>query len=98
MCSALVLQKCVEAVAENAFKSSPYPVIITLENHTDEPNQKLMAKDLREVLGSKLYVPTEEDRKGTWKSPEYLKHKVGGQSDTLFMFCHVLYLKFKRWC
>jgi len=69
-------RKCVEAVAENAFKSSPYPVIITLENHTDEPNQKLMAKDLREVLGSKLYVPTEEDRKGTWKSPEYLKHKV----------------------
>jgi len=70
------LQRCVEAVAASAFKASNFPVVITLENHTDVPNQKAMANDLRQVLGDKLFVPTEEDRMGDWKSPEALKGKV----------------------
>lgn len=69
-------QKCIEAIGANAFKKSPYPVVITLENHTDEVNQRQMATDLRQILGSKLYIPSEEDRKGLWRSPEYLKGKV----------------------
>jgi len=76
----LHLQRCIEAIAENAFKTSPYPVIITLENHTDEPNQKQMAATMRQILGCKLYLPTAEDRKRDYKSPEELKHKVRGWS------------------
>lgn len=69
-------QKCIIAIAENAFKTSPYPVIITLENHTNEKNQKAMAERLKKFLGEKLYIPTAEDRKRPWKSPEELKGKV----------------------
>jgi hypothetical protein len=41
----------VKAVSEHGFASSPYPVIITIENHTDEENQGLMANILQSVLG-----------------------------------------------
>ncbi len=32
-------QDCVRAIHENAFLASPYPVIITMENHADADNQ-----------------------------------------------------------
>jgi hypothetical protein len=32
-------QDCVAAIAAHAFTSTPFPAIITLENHTDEANQ-----------------------------------------------------------
>lgn len=33
------MQECVKAVAAFGFVKSPYPVILTLENHTDNENQ-----------------------------------------------------------
>lgn len=30
-----VLQEVIEAIAESAFKTSPYPVILSFENHVD---------------------------------------------------------------
>lgn len=34
------LQTCIQAIRDHGFKaSSPFPVIITLENHTDAKNQ-----------------------------------------------------------
>lgn len=31
----LGLQEVIEAIAESAFKTSPYPVILSFENHVD---------------------------------------------------------------
>lgn len=31
----LLLQEAIEAIAESAFKTSPYPVILSFENHVD---------------------------------------------------------------
>jgi hypothetical protein len=33
--SPLFLQEAIEAIAESAFKTSPYPVILSFENHVD---------------------------------------------------------------
>nr|AHA93098.1 PLC protein [Dunaliella salina] len=94
-------KSCVEAIGANAFKASPYPVVVTLENHTDTKNQKMMASILRQVLGDKLYIPTEEDRHGDWKSPEQLKGKViiranaGSACDELKSVVYLINVKFK---
>lgn len=34
-----VLRECVEACRDNGFMATPYPVILTLENHTSESGQ-----------------------------------------------------------
>lgn len=33
--SPFLLQEAIEAIAESAFKTSPYPVILSFENHVD---------------------------------------------------------------
>lgn len=33
--SLLLLQEAIEAIAESAFKTSPYPIILSFENHVD---------------------------------------------------------------
>jgi hypothetical protein len=38
------LDKCLEAIKEHAFVSSPYPVILTLEDHLTPPLQAKVAK------------------------------------------------------
>lgn len=30
-----LIQEAIEAIAESAFKTSPYPVILSFENHVD---------------------------------------------------------------
>lgn len=74
MTSAVTLEDCMKAVREHAFKTSPYPVIATFENHCDEENQVKMAEVITRVLGDVLFVPTEEEL--AHASPESLKHKV----------------------
>mmetsp|Transcript_1910 Transcript_1910/g.5062 ORF Transcript_1910/g.5062 Transcript_1910/m.5062 type:complete len:502 (-) Transcript_1910:548-2053(-) len=73
---AISLRACVQAIREHSFKASPYPVTITIENHTDEENQGFMAKILKDVLGDKLFVPSEGQPGAEWLSPEALKGKV----------------------
>ena len=49
-------RECVAAVRANAFVTSPYPVIITLENHCkDAALQQAMADILSEELGEALF-------------------------------------------
>ncbi|UJR36403.1 hypothetical protein I4U23_029126 [Adineta vaga] len=61
----------------NLFKTSPYPVILNIENHCSIEQQKEMARILKEILGDRLI--TEEimgDNPATLPSPEELKYKV----------------------
>lgn len=44
------------AIAETAFKTSPYPVLLSIENHLCKQQQKQMVTIFREVFGSKLLV------------------------------------------
>lgn len=65
---------CVKACKEFGFKTSPYPVILTLENHTDEPNQAAMVAVMKEELGDALFLPPAPETP-EWRSPEDLKGK-----------------------
>jgi Phosphatidylinositol-specific phospholipase C, X domain/Phosphatidylinositol-specific phospholipase C, Y domain/C2 domain len=73
--SAIPFRKVIECIKENAFVTSPYPVILSLENHMSEAMQLTAAKDMREVLGDSLYV-LPDDLHAPLPSPEDLKGKI----------------------
>ncbi|WIA29708.1 hypothetical protein OEZ86_012188 [Tetradesmus obliquus] len=76
--STVLFKDAVRAIAKHGFHASPYPVILTIENHAGTEQQAAMAADLHDVLGQRLFEPAPEQlqRDGSWLSPEALKHKV----------------------
>ncbi|CAL9180361.1 unnamed protein product [Musa hybrid cultivar] len=67
--------KCLRSIKEYAFKSSPYPVIITLEDHLTPNLQAKAAKMLTETFGKILYTPMLESPE-VFPSPEELKMRI----------------------
>nr|XP_021323210.1 1-phosphatidylinositol 4,5-bisphosphate phosphodiesterase beta-1 [Danio rerio] len=58
---AVVLQEVIEAIADCAFKTSPFPVILSFENHVDSPKQQAkMAEYCRSIFGDALLTETLE--------------------------------------
>ena len=62
----------IAAIRDNAFATTDYPVIVTLENHCKADGQKLIATMLHTILGEKLYVPKEGDT----VTPERLRGRI----------------------
>ncbi|CAF3758936.1 unnamed protein product [Adineta steineri] len=61
----------------NLFKTSPYPVILNIENHCSLTQQGEMARILKEILGDRLVSKeTANTQLKTLPSPEDLKYKV----------------------
>uniref|UniRef100_A0A8D3CVY9 phosphoinositide phospholipase C n=1 Tax=Scophthalmus maximus TaxID=52904 RepID=A0A8D3CVY9_SCOMX len=51
----LCLSEVIEAIAECAFKTSPFPIILSFENHVDSPKQQAkMAEYCRSIFGDAL--------------------------------------------
>ncbi|KAG0624335.1 hypothetical protein M758_3G240700 [Ceratodon purpureus] len=72
--SAVSFKDCLVAIKDNAFLTSNYPVIITIENHLGTELQKKAAIVLRDILGDRLFYPTKEQRPPLqFESPEALK-------------------------
>ncbi|XP_058261403.1 1-phosphatidylinositol 4,5-bisphosphate phosphodiesterase delta-3-A isoform X2 [Hemibagrus wyckioides] len=75
--SKVPFREVVEAIAEYAFKASPYPLILSLENHCSVEQQAVMAQQLRSILGDKLLTkPLHNDQCDSLPSPEELKWKI----------------------
>ncbi|CAK6952578.1 -phosphatidylinositol 4%2C5-bisphosphate phosphodiesterase eta-2 [Scomber scombrus] len=75
--SKILFKEVVETINKYAFTKSPYPVILSIENHCTVPQQKKMAEYLKEVLQDKLdlsNINLYECKKQP--SPEILKGKV----------------------
>uniref|UniRef100_A0A671M8G8 phosphoinositide phospholipase C n=1 Tax=Sinocyclocheilus anshuiensis TaxID=1608454 RepID=A0A671M8G8_9TELE len=54
-------KEVIEAIAECAFKTSPFPVILSFENHVDSPKQQAkMAEYCRSIFGDALLTETLE--------------------------------------
>ncbi|GBP65649.1 1-phosphatidylinositol 4,5-bisphosphate phosphodiesterase epsilon-1 [Eumeta japonica] len=73
-------RRVVETIARSAFVTSPYPLILSIENHCSLPQQQVMASTFEAVFGEKLVTTflfevdyTDEPR---LPSPEQLKYKV----------------------
>ncbi|GAB2293227.1 Phosphoinositide phospholipase C 6, variant 2 [Dionaea muscipula] len=69
------LIKCLKSIKENAFAASPYPVIITLEDHLTPDLQAKVANMVTQTFGELLYYPETESLE-QFPSPEQLKYRV----------------------
>ncbi|KAL9228666.1 hypothetical protein vseg_004219 [Gypsophila vaccaria] len=69
------LIKCLKAIKNYAFCASPYPVILTLEDHLNPKLQAKVAEMITRELGDMLFYPEAEITKD-FPSPEELKYKV----------------------
>uniref|UniRef100_A0A6Q2ZJA1 1-phosphatidylinositol 4,5-bisphosphate phosphodiesterase n=1 Tax=Esox lucius TaxID=8010 RepID=A0A6Q2ZJA1_ESOLU len=57
MTTEIPFKEVIEAIAESAFKSSPYPVILSFENHVDSAKQQAkMAEYCRTIFGDALLI------------------------------------------
>lgn len=55
MTTEISFKEVLEAIAESAFKASPYPLILSFENHVDSPKQQAkMAEYCRTIFGDAL--------------------------------------------
>ncbi|KAK3541970.1 hypothetical protein QTP86_009238 [Hemibagrus guttatus] len=55
MTTEISFKEVIEAIAESAFKTSPFPVILSFENHVDSPKQQAkMAEYCRSIFGDAL--------------------------------------------
>ncbi|CAL8312798.1 unnamed protein product [Merluccius merluccius] len=74
--SKVLFRDVIKAIKDYAFKTSDYPVILSLENHCTVPQQKLMAHHLATILGAALVTELLSDATPTrFPSPEELKGK-----------------------
>ncbi|XP_061652211.1 1-phosphatidylinositol 4,5-bisphosphate phosphodiesterase delta-1-like isoform X1 [Phyllopteryx taeniolatus] len=74
--SKILFKDAIKAIKEYAFKTSQYPVILSLENHCCVEQQEVMAQHLRSILGSALVTsPLGDGMPTNFPSPEELKGK-----------------------
>ncbi|CAJ0936218.1 unnamed protein product, partial [Mesorhabditis belari] len=71
----LSLRHALRSIQRTAFETSPYPVILTIENHCGHAQQKVMAELFLEILGDQLYRPPPDADKHPLPSPNQLKRK-----------------------
>uniref|UniRef100_A0A3P9JY46 1-phosphatidylinositol 4,5-bisphosphate phosphodiesterase n=1 Tax=Oryzias latipes TaxID=8090 RepID=A0A3P9JY46_ORYLA len=57
MTTEISFKEVIEAIAECAFKTSPFPIILSFENHVDSPKQQAkMAEYCRSIFGDALLM------------------------------------------
>ncbi|XP_030625453.1 1-phosphatidylinositol 4,5-bisphosphate phosphodiesterase delta-1a isoform X2 [Chanos chanos] len=72
--SKVLFKDVIKAIKEYAFKTSEYPVILSLENHCTLEQQKLMAQHMTTILGSALLThPLGDQMPTNFPGPEELK-------------------------
>ncbi|XP_025219659.1 1-phosphatidylinositol 4,5-bisphosphate phosphodiesterase delta-3 isoform X2 [Theropithecus gelada] len=75
--SKILFRDVVQAVRDHAFTLSPYPVILSLENHCGLEQQTAMARHLRTILGDMLVTQAlDSPNPEELPSPEQLKGRV----------------------
>ncbi|KAL5710255.1 phosphoinositide phospholipase C [Ranunculus cassubicifolius] len=69
------LIKCLRSIKVHAFSKSPYPVVITLEDHLTPDLQAKVAEMITETFGDMLFTHGADNAK-EFPSPESLKNRV----------------------
>lgn len=64
------------AINAQAFETSEYPIILSIEDHTSLKVQKLMANEFKRIFGSKLIVDFLKKNETSLPSPEMLRNRV----------------------
>ncbi|KAJ9553278.1 hypothetical protein OSB04_017323 [Centaurea solstitialis] len=71
----VTLHKCLKSIKENAFVNSPYPVVITLEDHLTPNLQAKVAEMVTKTFKEMLYFPKPSD-KNEFPSPDSLRYHI----------------------
>uniref|UniRef100_A0A1B8Y9Z8 Phosphoinositide phospholipase C n=1 Tax=Xenopus tropicalis TaxID=8364 RepID=A0A1B8Y9Z8_XENTR len=74
--SKILFKDVIAAIKKYAFKTSPYPVILSLENHCTLEQQIKMANHMKSILGDMLLLAPLEGKLKEFPSPEELKGKI----------------------
>ncbi|MEJ1272032.1 phospholipase C delta 4 [Cricetulus griseus] len=75
--SRILFKDVVATIAQYAFQSSDYPLILSLENHCSWEQQQTLAQHLTEILGEQLLSTTiDELLMDKLPSPEQLQGKI----------------------
>ncbi|WOK93736.1 phosphoinositide phospholipase C 2-like [Canna indica] len=74
--SPVELIRCLRSIKKYAFSASPYPVVITLEDHLTPDLRAKVAKMVVETFGDMLYYPESEESSRDFPSPEALKGRI----------------------
>ncbi|XP_056642796.1 1-phosphatidylinositol 4,5-bisphosphate phosphodiesterase epsilon-1-like isoform X2 [Diorhabda sublineata] len=79
----------VETIDKNAFVTSPYPVILSIENHCSLQQQNRMAHIFQRIFGEKLVTSflfeSDYSDEPCLPSPEQLKHRILIKNKKLIM-------------
>ncbi|XP_068604489.1 1-phosphatidylinositol 4,5-bisphosphate phosphodiesterase delta-1-like [Brachionichthys hirsutus] len=74
--SNILFKDAIQAIKDFAFKTSDYPVILSLENHCSVKQQEVMARHMGAILGSALLTaPLGHGMPTNFPSPQELKGK-----------------------
>ncbi|XP_075452135.1 1-phosphatidylinositol 4,5-bisphosphate phosphodiesterase beta-1 isoform X2 [Ascaphus truei] len=81
MTTEISFKEVIEAIAECAFKTSPYPILLSFENHVDSPKQQAkMAEYCKQIFGDGLLTDALEkyplDSGVPLPSPMDLSYKI----------------------
>ncbi|CAL5189653.1 unnamed protein product [Lathyrus oleraceus] len=74
--SSVKLRDCLNAIRDNAFEASEYPVVITFEDHITPPLQRKVAKMVDDIFGGMLFRPNHSRKMKKFPSPESLKRRI----------------------
>ncbi|KAK1807005.1 hypothetical protein P4O66_004836, partial [Electrophorus voltai] len=75
--SKVLFKDVIKAIRDYAFRTSEYPVILSLENHCCVEQQKVMAKHMTSILGTALLTrPLGKKMPTTFPGPEELKGRI----------------------
>jgi phosphatidylinositol phospholipase C gamma-1 len=66
----------IKCIKDHAFETSEYPVVLSIEQHCDIPQQRIMAKQFKEVFGDMLLLQPVDTNAQTLPSPNQLKRRV----------------------
>lgn len=74
--SKILFKDIIQAIKDYGFLISPYPVILSIENHCSVEQQKVMAQHLKTILGDLLYLKPIPEEECMLPSPSDLSGRV----------------------
>eukprot|EP00756_Hemistasia_phaeocysticola_P006853 Hpha_TRINITY_DN14023_c0_g1::TRINITY_DN14023_c0_g1_i1::g.44243::m.44243/K19006/PLCH; phosphatidylinositol phospholipase C, eta len=84
MCTSVSFREVIQAINGAAFSASPYPVILSLEMHCNEDQQRKIAEYMRTIFGSALAILPEGGIDAKSFTPENLKRRILVKGKAIF--------------
>ncbi|KAK7880567.1 hypothetical protein WMY93_032792 [Mugilogobius chulae] len=92
--SKILFKDVVSAVSNYAFKVSPFPVIMSMENHCSVEQQCVMAQHLTHILGDKLLKTTLDGKPPIrLPSPQKSKQRLSKELSDCVVYCKSVHFR-----